>query len=306
MAFWLRNRRRLRHVILGLLLALAATGIWSQRETILLWAYFAPIKPTQLPPFDEEKAAALSAERRADLERELFTEVYLWNTDSRRYNGPEALNQRERRWREMADEGFELAYLTLTALEPSAMLKHSPLPALRRLNELAKQGDSGAMCLIPNIVLRLPSWGNIDWTQHREQARLWMQKGVDAGHPECMIWLGGRLLLGSDEFARNIPQGMKLLTSAIHMGYMHAAGTLGHYFEVEYGLEDGRNRRRIYCWDYQSAKNDFHDPDLSIRVYRNQARPEQREALAREIQELRSWHPAVEECFDLSQQTSGG
>jgi hypothetical protein len=306
MASWFRDRIQFRRAAIGFLLAVITACIWWQREAILIWVYYAPIGRTELPPFDAEKAAGLSPERRTQLERELFAEVYLWNTDSRRYNGPDALNQREQRWREMADEGFELAYLTLTAFEPSAVRKHSPLPALRRLIELARQGDAGAMCLIPNIVLRLPSWGSIEWSRYQEQARFWMQKGADAGHPECMTWMGGRLLFGSDGFARNVPRGMDLLSRALHGGYMRAAGTIGHYFDTEYGLGDVRNRRRVYCWDYQGAKNDFHDPDLSIRVYRNQARPKQREELDREIQELRSWHPTVKECFDLSQQTSGG
>src|SRR5690606_37482581 len=144
------------------------------REPIWLWFYFLPLGVTPLPAFDEEKAAGLSVERRAELERELFTEVSLWNTDSRRYNGPDALIQRERRWREMASEGFELAHLTLTAFEPGAMRTHSPLRALRRLNELARQGDAGAMCLISHFVLRLPSWGGMKWTRYREQERFWM------------------------------------------------------------------------------------------------------------------------------------
>lgn len=301
---WFRDRLQFRRAAIGLLLAVTAACIWWQREAILIWVYYAPIGRTDLPPFDTEKAAALSAEQRADLERELFSEVYLWNTDSRLYNGPHALNQREQRWRQMADEGFELAYLTLTAFEPSSVRKHSPLPALRRLNELARQGDAGAMCLIPNIVMKLPAWGNLEWARHREQARFWMQKGADAGHPECMIWLGARLLSGSDGFARNVQKGMQLLNNSLDRGYLGAAATLRWHFQKK-GFDDVRNRRLSYCWAYQAAKYSFSDADLSMRVYLNEAPRERQEALTRELKQLREWHPELKECLDLTKRTEG-
>ena len=305
MASWFGDRLQFRRAVVGLLVALAAACIWWQREVILIWVYYSPIGRTELPPFDAGKAAELSAERRAQLERELFAEVYLWNTDSRRYNGPEALVQRERRWREMAGEGFELAYLTLTAFEPNKSLKHSPLPALWRLNKLAKQGDAGAMCLIPHIVVKLPTWGNLEWPQHQELARFWMQKGADAGHPECMIWLGARLLSGTDELAQNVHQGMALLTDSLESGYLGAASSLQWHFQKK-GFDDVRNRRVSYCWAYQAAKYSFSDADLSMRVYLNKVPRAQQEALTRELEQLREWRPELKECLDLTKRLEGG
>ena len=302
---WFRDRLKFKRAVIALLFAVTAACIWCQREVILIWLYYAPAGRTVLPPFDVGKAAGLSNERRAELEREFFTEVYLWNTDSRRYNGPDALNQRELRWREMAEEGFELAYLALTAFEPRLVRRHSPLPALRRLKELARQGDAGAMCLIPHIVLRLPSWGNIDWTQHQEQARFWMQKGADAGHPECMIWLGARLLSGSDGFARNGRKGMELLTKSFDGGYLGASSTLKWFFQKK-GFDDARNRRISYCWAYQAEKFSFSDADLSIRVYINEAPRARQEALMHELEQLREWQPKLKECLDLTKRLEGG
>lgn len=48
----------------------------------------------------------------------------------------------------MANEGYELAYLTLRVLEPGEPApSYNPLPTFERLDQLAHDGDAGAMCL---------------------------------------------------------------------------------------------------------------------------------------------------------------
>lgn len=131
-----------------------------------------------------------------------------------------------------------------------------------------------------------------------------MLRGVDERHPECMSLVGARLLVGSDGFSRNVPTGMHLLTAALDKGYMRAASSLEGHFE-EKGLDDMRNRRLSYCWAYQAANYSFTDADLSLRVYRNEAPIKQREALARELTQLREWRPEIKECLELTKQLEG-
>src|SRR5690606_30991149 len=135
---------------------------------------------------DAGKAASLSPERRAEWERELFNEVPMWNTQSRRYQEPNGRLEREMRWRAMAEGGYELAHLALRVFEPRSVHMHNPWPALMRIDELARQGDAGAMCLYATIATRLPERGGIDWSPQRAQARFWMMKGVEMSHPECL------------------------------------------------------------------------------------------------------------------------
>lgn len=297
---WSRLNRR--WIIGGALLLAVSLGWWNF-DTFRIWAFFVQARATPLPVFDAGKAAQLTAARRAELERELFTELYMWNTQSRRYQEPGGLEARERRWREMVDEGYELAYLALTVFEPSTVQVHHPLPALRRLEELAGQGDAGAMCMYSAIVLYMPQRGGIDWSEYRSQARHWMQVGAKAKHPDCLIQLGGRRQAGSDGFAENIPLGRSMLFEALASGYLRAAGSLWGHFD-EKGLVDFNSRRLVYCWGFVAASYRFSDADLSLQVYRNNLPPDQRRLLDAELGLLRNWQPTSDECVNLTKLAS--
>ncbi len=291
-----RNHRKSVFVVL---LLMGIGLIWWNQQTLRIWAYFVHPFATPQVFFDAGKAATLSAERRTELERELFNEVYLWNDQSRRYNGPQGLAQREARWRTMAAEGYELAYLTLKVFEPSTVQVHNPLPVLKRLDELARQGDAGAMCLLSAISYRLPSRPGIDWSEQRSLARYWMQKGAALGHPDCYIQLGGRLRAGSAGFQQDMARGTDLLIKALRSGYLRAAVSFWGPVE-ERGLDGVRHRQLVYCWGFQAAKYWFSDADLSLVVYRNKAPPERRASLEEELNQLRQWHPEIEECIELT------
>ncbi|QIM51093.1 hypothetical protein [Hydrogenophaga crocea] len=298
------GRRKRRGSTLGLVLLMAAGLIWWNWQTLCIWAHFVHPFASPRVVFDADKAATLSAERRAEFERELFKEVYMWNTWSRRYNAPDGLVQREARWRAMAAEGFELAYLSLTVFEPSTVQVHNPLPALNRLQTLARQGDAGAMCLFSAISVMLPTRPGVDWSRLRAQARDWMQKGAYLGHPDCFIQLGGRLRTGNDGFRQDVARGTDLLIKALRAGYLRAAGSFWSDIDRQ-GLDSARNRRLVYCWGYQMAQYESSDADLSLRVYRNQAPREQQAALDDERNQLRRWHPALDECIALNNATPG-
>jgi len=85
------NRRWL--VVLTTLLILAALIHWNL-QSILVWATMASNREDSLQSFDVAKGAALSKQDRVELERELFVEIQMWNTTSRRYRMPNGLKER--------------------------------------------------------------------------------------------------------------------------------------------------------------------------------------------------------------------
>lgn len=289
---------------MGIALLIGIALIWWNEQNIRAWASFVLWRDTPLPEFDASKAASVSPEQRAEWERELFLELPMWNTQSRQYQEPNGRMEREMRWRAMADGGYELAHLALRAFEPSSVHMQNPLPVLERLEQLARQGDAGAMCLISAIVRELPERGGIDWSPQRARARAWMQKGAQLLHPACLIDLGGRLQSGFDGFVKDVPSGRAMLFAALRSGYLNAAVPLWFFFKKA-GLNDPRNRKLVYCWGYQAAKFRYSDADLSLQVHMSEASPDLRHSLESELIALRKWHPTFEECIDLVNQTEG-
>lgn len=286
---------------LSLLLAFVLLA-WNWQLLTIWWS--TPVwRHSPLPAFDASKAQTLSAQRRAELERELFSELWMWNIQSRRYQEPDSLGKRRQRWLEMSAEGYELAHLTLQVLDPGDP-PHNPLPVFKRLEELAQQGDAGAMCLYGGIAFQLPSWA-VDWTPQRKRAREWMEKGAQLGHPQCLIALGGRLTAGTEGYPKDVKRGSEMIFDAIRRGYVHGAGALWINF-FDRGLGSSQNRRLVYCWGYHAAKVRAADADLILGVNaQTDAPPEQRPALEHELNLLREWHPSVDECIDLSKQVLG-
>lgn len=229
----------------------------------------------------------------------------MWNTSSRRYNGPQGVMQRERRWQDMADEGYELAHLVLTVFEPGVRRVHNPVPVLTRLDELARQGDAGAMCLMAAIVMQLPKSVGFDWSPYVERERVWAQKGMELGHPECLAIVGGRLVFGSDGMPKDPRRGMDMMFKAFREGYTFWVGISWMHIR-ERDLAERSNRRLLYCWQYHDAQQRFIEPETSFKVYlQYKAAAAQRELLMSELEGLRQWHPTIEECIDLTRQVPG-
>ena len=296
----MNQRRGQRWLVALAAVALAAILIAWNWQALMIWATMVPqTKP--LPTFDASKAQRLSAERRAELERELFSELWMWNTWSRRYQAPNGLAERRQRWVAMAEEGYELAYLTLQVLEPGDHV-HNPLPVLKRLDELARQGDTGAMCLYGNIVFQMPV-RRVDWTPQHKPAREWMEKGAALGHPQCLVTVGGWKVSGYIP-PKDLNGGMRMVFEGLRKGYDHGVGSLW-LLARDLKFADAASRQLEYCWSYQDSQSSYYPPDLSIEAFINRAPPEQRPALERELNQLRQWHPSTEDCIELTQQTFG-
>jgi len=213
------------------------------------------------------------------------------------------VSKRELRWREMADSGFELAHIALQVYEPSTSQVYNPLSALDRLDQMARQGDTGAMCLYGAIAFGLPQ-SAVDWTPQWKLARKWMEKGASLRHPECLIGLGGRLALGSDGYIKDLRRGTQMLFEAIAKGYIHGAGVLW-VISASRGLGTPEDRQLEYCWGYQVAKYADYTPGNALEVYSSSLPQEKRAVVSSELNLLREWHPTANECINLFDKAHG-
>lgn len=300
---WMTSPRARRWWVgaLGMLLVGALTA-WDW-QGIRIWFHMTPIGDVfQAPPFDERKAQSLSPERRAELERELFSEVRMWNGSSRRYGPPSGRAERQARWVEMAQEGSELAYLTLKVLPPDGFAR-DPRPTLKRLEEMAQEGNAAAMCLYGDIVFQLPYWV-ADWTPQQERTRYWTEKGAELRHPQCLIRLGGWRMSGYVAPA-DVKQGSEMIYEALRNGYDFGAGSLWLRAR-ELNFVDPLSRKLEYCWAYRLALYEDGDADAFFEGHiRNSASAKDGAFLKDELDQLRQWHPSAEDCIRLTQEVFG-
>jgi hypothetical protein len=287
-------RRRGWRWLLAVLVLLLALG--------MLWFGWLVRYPWHLDSFDSTKAAQLTPEKRAAYEQELFGEVLHWFDPTTRYPTwePNHYLPREQRWLEMANDGFELAHIVLRVVQPGAGKKYNAGPAFKRLEALAEQGDLGAMCLMQSLsIIASPR----DVTPHiDERARHWMVKGAELGHPECLLMQGGRMLVGSDGQPKDPERGKALIFESIRKGYTHGSGMLAQHFKKQ-DFRDFADVKRVYCWRIWGSKvYKVMEPLESVQYTINQDVPiEKRAGFLDQLNGLRGWDPAVEECVALSQ-----
>lgn len=259
-------------------------------------------RQSDLPKFNAQNATKLSHQRRAELERELFSEMHVWNNQSRRYSGANALNERKLRWIQMSSEGYELAHLALQVFEPGSPV-HNPLPALRRLEELANSGDSGAMCLYVAIAYRLPN-AMADWTQQRRMANEFLDRGVELGHPQCLISKGARMMSDYSWDLESVKAGSRLVLEAINKGYTH--GSVQMWATSTYNdLNKRINRQLEYCWGTIAGKISLIPAGEASRIYAKNS-DELRPVVEKELLEFGEWNPSLLDCIHLTEDVIGG
>lgn len=273
-----------------------------------------------LPAFDAAKAAQLTPEKRAAYEQELFGELLRWNMGSRRYPNRDDFIRREQRWQQMADDGLELAHITLSVLRPSNLQVYALSGPMKRLEALAEHGDTGAMCLMTGLVVRAASTLRIDG--YAPLYKKWLERGAEFGHPECLMQLGGRLLLGVDGYPQDIHRGLSLDFAARRAGYANDASALILYFmglgfadpQDVRRLYDGKpspaisfaaykdlaNVRRLYCWTQIEGQSSITDvSSYWLKSLRREAVRTDRPELAALHDELQGKHYSLQDCVNL-------
>jgi hypothetical protein len=193
MNFGIMGGRRLKWLFIALLPLGLALIAWQLLHSSRPWNPLVWMTGVPRPAFDFTRAAAISEQRRVQLQSELFSSLYVWTKDRERYPDSRSNAEIDQRWQAMADEGYELAHLALGLYEPAKAYAHDPLPALRRLGELAHQGDVGAICLIARAINYQPGIVHVEVQRHYMLEHNWLQKGVLLGHPRCVGDVGQAL-----------------------------------------------------------------------------------------------------------------
>jgi hypothetical protein len=280
--------------------ALLAGAVFFSATVMLLYESVREYYPrSDLRAFKTRRADLLSAERRAAYERELFSELSQWNRRSRRYPDEVGTSQREKRWRQMADEGLELAHIALQVLQPDGGFVYPLETPMNRLLALAEQGDSGAMCLMTGLI-RQVKISRVS-AEHSETARKWLLRGAERGYAECQLQLGRRLILGIDGTAKDAKRGLALELAARRNGYAHDVDGLVSHFQHRWSTNSA-DLTRLYCWlsiDAQSRLTD--GPQNMLRLLRAEARRIDDERLMKLATQLENSRFFLQACVDLSE-----
>src|SRR5690606_11014047 len=102
---------------------------------------------------------------------------------------------------------------------------------------------------------------------------------------------------------RDPERGKALIFESIRKGNRHGLGMMALHYEKK-GLRDIADIKRLYCWEVWGAKVFLTmEPLKSVQYAINQDAPVQKRArFLNQLDELRDWDPAVQECVALSQE----
>ena len=111
--------------------------------------------------------------------------------------------------------------------------------------------------------------------------------------------------MAGDLRPKDIQSGMNMIFEALRKGYDFGVGSLWLRAR-ELNYVDLPSRKLMYCWSYLDSKYRNHEPDSSLDVYINSKAPvDERPALNQELDQLRQWHPCIEDCIQLTQKIFG-
>jgi hypothetical protein len=160
----------------------------------LWWLIFLPFAACGegFPPaaYDPLKAAQLSETRRREFDVALANELATWNALSARCAfdpaNPRAPFQcREKFFRSLASEGYEIADIVSQIYFPSRGIIEQNRAAYERLRALAQAGDRSALCFAPYVFGQMGQKENLPYTLESEAA--FTKQGRALGLPLCAI-----------------------------------------------------------------------------------------------------------------------
>ena len=279
--------------------ALLAGAVFFSASAMLVYESVREYFPRpHLRAFDSERAALLSEKLRAAYEQELFSELSQWNRPSHRYPTEASGRQRDKRWRQLADQGLELAHIALQVLQPDGGFIYPLDKPMARLLALAEHGDAGAMCLMTGLVAQVKNSRLAP--NHSAMASKWLSRGAELGHAECQLQLGRRLLLGMGGMGKDAERGLRLELAARRTGYAHDVDGLVSHFQKKWSTQS-EDLTRLYCWlsiDAQSRLTD--GPQNMLRLLRADARRMNSAEMMTLANQLGNSQFSLQACIDLS------
>ena len=202
------------------------------------------------PPFDREKANALSPEKRRQYDVVFFNEIVMWNENSNRYR-QDGFKERKAEFQRMAADGYLPAYVALRLTNiTSGTTTHDP-EALQMLLRAAADGDLSATCAVGVIPTEEGLWPE---RVRLETSLKMMIAGADKGHLACKARYGGSKLLGVfEEIPVDRAAAMPMLLESAQAGYYIAIKSLfslrqRQVFKGQFDFSDNAELQRALCW----------------------------------------------------------
>lgn len=222
----------------------------------------------------------------------LFNELAYWNAGTPCHD----IWGREKEWLQMANDGYELAYLTLQVISPTQGSFSIDKP-FRRLTELAEEGDAGAMCLAYYLVVYSSNEKN--GGDKKDLLQRYMIRGAGKHHPACMVLVGSRILYGLHGFVQDKTKAFNMLVEVERQKYQGGASTLWGYF-ADKGLDNPGFVTREYCWaGVDTAYSVYSRPDYSLEILTDHAKKVQRSDLLELAEHLGKTTYTVDDCISL-------
>jgi TPR repeat protein len=220
------------------------------------------IKLSSAPAFI---ASNLSVEKRKELDVEFFNLFWHKNASSPQYPA----SARAARIREIAGEGFEVAYLAdkLFVLDKygAPIFIKAALPHWDRLGQLAAQGDPSAQCLFVQAANEYRSFG-----VERDKsglARKYLEAAAGQEHPYCLrLW-------SAEAHGSNEAEDVRHTRKCALAGAAICQHSLAGRYSSGRGLP--RDRVKGLCW-LQKARTTAHSQgiDTWFRIYRGNVEEE--------------------------------
>lgn len=187
-------------------------------------------------------ASKLPPEKVREYDRIFFNEMEVWNKNSQDHD----FRSRERLFREMARDGYEVAGVALEIFKPTRGVVVTSLPAYEKLRSLADAGNASAMCFLPFAYAKMDR----DKIPYRfEDEVKYVERGARMGHPNCRYAIATFYGGGGWGYPRDLEKALAMIREVALEGYYVAhVSMFNDYRTDERRFSDLVIVRRALCW----------------------------------------------------------
>lgn len=217
----------------------------------IIWALLLPLaacgQVTSMSAYDPSKAPLLSEEKRREYDILLANELATWNTNTTRCNlgadfDPDC---REKFFRQLATEGYEVADIVSQIYFPRIGVMRPNRAAYERLRKLADAGDKSALCFAPYVFGRMEQ--QKDWPYTGETEANYTKRGAALKLPLCAINEFYSYWSGANGYPEDHRLAHQRLLEAAKAGLFFGQRHLMTDYEQQ-GYEDLHVIRKALCW----------------------------------------------------------
>lgn len=213
------------------------------------------------PPFNYEKAEALTPKRRAQMDVAFFNDLVYRNSSTRNRRDSQP---RGERIHALAEEGFELAYLAEQMFNFHYFGSKRENADLRRwwarVQQLAAEGDASALCFI--LVMEPAVLDKHSEVLTATQLAA-MERAAMQGHPQCMgEWSGGHW---AGRQNNDLVQIAAWNLKGAEKGCLRCQSRMASYFADGEGVP--KDHSKAWCWITEAVRQtDSSKVDISTVI----------------------------------------